>query len=117
MSRLLEQQLGKAYDPNINWTSIMRSRAGHGPFKASSLENAAFTFTRRDTAETFTHFLIHIGYLNAALWKRLPPTYHIEVAATAGNVFAPFVWSVPQFERVRNSFSLYSTVLAIYSVC
>jgi hypothetical protein len=117
MSRLLEQQLGKAYDPNIHWTSIMRSRAGYGPFKASSLENAAFTFTGRDTAETFTDFLTHIGYLNARLWKGFPPTYHIEVAATAGNVFAPFVWSVPQFERVRTFFSLYSRVPANSSIC
>jgi hypothetical protein len=91
MSRLLEQQLGKAYDPKIHWTSIMKSRAGHGPFKGSSLENAAFTFTGKDTAETFTDFLVHTGYLNARLWKGFPPTYHIEVAATAGNVSAPFV--------------------------
>jgi hypothetical protein len=117
MSRLLEQQLGKAYNPNIHWTSVMRSRAGHGSFKASALENAAFTFTGRDTAEIFTDFLAHIGYLNARLWKGFPPTYHIEVAATAGNVLAPFVWSVPQFERVRTFFSLHSKVLANYPVC
>ena len=99
-SQLLEQQLGNAYNPNVHWTSIMRSRAGFGPFESSSLDHAPFTFTRKNTADTFTDFLSHIGFSNARLWKEFPPTYHIEVAATAGDVFAPFVWSVPQFERV-----------------
>lgn len=84
MSRLLEEHLGAAYNPDVNWTSSLRSKAGFTPFSEDDDLDVS-TFTILDTAGQFSGFLARHGFKKAASWRPFP-TYHIEVIPSEGNL-------------------------------
>ncbi|KAI1092525.1 hypothetical protein F5B19DRAFT_502241 [Rostrohypoxylon terebratum] len=82
-SRLLDFHLGEAYSPEQHWTSVLRTRAGHTPYRRDS--KYVSTFTIDDVTGAFANFLIHSGYRDAYKWK-CNPTFHIELVATESAV-------------------------------
>jgi hypothetical protein len=72
VSTFLEKHLGEAYEPNVHWTSHLRSRSGHMPYEMRNLGVSTFTVT--EGSGTFTKFLTERGYSPAASWWS-SPTY------------------------------------------
>lgn len=86
--------------PDIHWTSKYRTRAGHSPYNDG--ENTASTFTIPDQSGVLTAFLIRAEVLDARFLNlRPPPTYHLEVKSSRGEIESEFTLNSAQFERVR----------------
>ncbi|KAH6672306.1 hypothetical protein B0J14DRAFT_70569 [Halenospora varia] len=101
LSKILRTQLGSSFHPQSQWTSSLRTRAGHAPFMGDFRTHSSFTLTKYEGALAFTKFLVQSGYLPAQSWRETPPTYHLEVACTFGDTSSSFVWSIAQLERAR----------------
>lgn len=100
-SKLFERHLGKHFDPLKHWTSSLRTRAGL-PAPEKSSGKAAFTIAGAH-ALAVTKLLITQGYSQAEIWKDMKPTYHFEVAASAGDADSTFIWSTGELKRVSGA--------------
>ncbi|PMD64854.1 uncharacterized protein K444DRAFT_554213 [Hyaloscypha bicolor E] len=106
-SNLFQNALGKQYDPEIHWTSLLRHRAGYKPFTGDTGTSASFTISDRRTAQKVAEFLTESGYWAAVCWKDPmnsltgPPTFHFDIAVTPGDEKSTFSWDTSQLERMR----------------
>ncbi|KAF8849225.1 hypothetical protein BDZ45DRAFT_240473 [Acephala macrosclerotiorum] len=95
--KVLAETLGQNYNPRQHWTSIRRAKAKFPAFHPKN--NAAFVFS--DTSGSFTQLLASHEFPTAKNWITRPPTYHIDVKATRGDLKSEFVISQQEFERAR----------------
>lgn len=99
VSELFKDQLRGFYDPEIHWTSILRTRAG-----LTMLDDitgtSPFTFADRQIATEMLSFLKYLGREVPRSWEWQPPTFHIETAVCGGHGNDPFIWSADQVNRV-----------------
>ena len=103
MSKVFQVYLGQAYNPERDWTSELRSRSGYKPFKGST-GCAAFTMRNPKILDQMTAFVIEYGQSQAPNWEKNLranlPTYHVELAVSAGGKASPFVINSSQIEKV-----------------
>lgn len=99
-SQMFEKSLKGIYDPELHWTSDLRSRAG---FKSTiSGDGSPFTFSGHKATDAVTDLLIQNGVSQTALWRDTIMTYHFEIAASTGNRSSAFIWGTAQIERVSS---------------
>lgn len=91
--------MGEKYLPEEHWTSPLRTKAGLSPIPSPTPTQSSFTI--KDIDGIWTMAVAKLGYPDAGAWASRPPTWHIEVKTTRGPVTEEFVFSGPQFERVR----------------
>ncbi|KAG0645662.1 hypothetical protein D0Z07_8708 [Hyphodiscus hymeniophilus] len=96
----LAETLGQSYNPSQHWTSKLRSKANIPTF--SNDQKATSTFKFADVSGTFTQLLKDGQYPGASSWVTHPPTYHIDVKSTRGDVHSEFYVSPVQFQRARD---------------
>ena len=105
MSKVLQAYLGQVYNPERDWTSSLRSKSGHQPFKNSTL-CAAFTMRDPKILDQMTAFVVKYGHSQAPNWKENlganTPVYHLDLAVSAGSKTSSFVITSSQVERVSN---------------
>jgi len=76
--------VGESYSPANNWTSILRSRAGHPPYTYSyKAMGCPTTFTMNDKTGRLLEFLRSAGYAKASTWKS-GIKFHVEVSTSEG---------------------------------
>ncbi|KAF2178653.1 hypothetical protein K469DRAFT_754481 [Zopfia rhizophila CBS 207.26] len=95
VSKLLEKHLGKKYDPNTQWTSHYRQRAGHRSFKMRKKSMTTFTLYN---GSAMTEFLIRSG--SGWRWKGNYPHHHILVKTTKGGQESPFIISPGDMDMI-----------------
>ncbi|PQE10655.1 heterokaryon incompatibility protein [Rutstroemia sp. NJR-2017a BBW] len=104
ISKLLYTYLGLAYDPERDWTSKLRRRAGYKLFEDSA-PCAAFTMRDPKIRELMTAFVIKYGQSQTSNWKENlranPPVYHLDLAVNAGSRTSSFVITTSQVERMQ----------------
>ena len=99
--------LGGAYDPERDWTSLLRVRSGYNPHIESFWDPSA-DFTLRDsvTRENMVRFLLEHGRSNTPGWENHlranSAVYHIDVAVTSGSKHSRFTISSNTLERVSH---------------
>lgn len=79
--------MGDAYLPNLHWTSIFRSKAGHQPCSISAEE--ASTFTIQDTENQLQEFF-HLHNHEKARHISTQSTFHLQVAISSGSFDSSF---------------------------
>ncbi|EXJ66070.1 uncharacterized protein A1O5_10684 [Cladophialophora psammophila CBS 110553] len=99
ISRLLEDVLGDAYQPDRHWTSTMRRQLNHTPFENSIEETT--TFTVDGDTRPLTELLIRSSYKAAEAWRDHRPVYHIEVQTSAGGLHSKFTMSSAKVDLAR----------------
>jgi hypothetical protein len=92
--------LNTNYDANVHWTSKHRQSAGFSAYTQPDGVKASFTIN--DVGGLFTKMLEESGNPHAADWKYDPPTYHIEVKSTVGDMNSRFHITPKEFDRVRH---------------
>ena len=96
VSEMFKVQFGGIYDPEVHWTSNLRTRAGIPPLKKIT-DESPFTFADNWIA---TETLLYLLDLGLTTLRSSPPTFHIETAVCGGHGDDPFVWSADQVNRV-----------------
>ena len=107
-SQLFGVYLGSAYRPSEHWTSELRTRAGIPYLEAytKNYTNASpFTIRDRQASKAVTNFLVENGRPEAKRWEQTFPTYHFEIAPSAGGWHSPFVWQSNSLERVSQKWT------------
>ncbi|KAI1094358.1 hypothetical protein F5B19DRAFT_490478 [Rostrohypoxylon terebratum] len=97
-SHFLKGRIGGTYNPIDHWTNDLRNRAGLPTF----VERDVSPFTIKDEAasQDMTKFLVSIGHQHLQ-WNNSPPTYHLEIAVSSGDMDSAFVWSSSQLRRMQ----------------
>lgn len=101
MSQYFEEQLSH-YDPNVHWTSPLRTRAGYKSF-GNCNDSAAFTFMEKNISSQITEILALKGHMDAISGKLNGPVYHVEVVVNPDRRSTSFPLRLSQLERVRSS--------------
>lgn len=99
-SEFFERYIGSAYTPVTHWTSVLRSRAG---LKCTDDfgDRAPFTMTGLRASRAVRRFLVENGYTEASQWDQTSPTYHFDIAPSAGDWHSPFACSTSKLELMR----------------
>ncbi|KNG86301.1 hypothetical protein ANOM_005935 [Aspergillus nomiae NRRL 13137] len=101
VSEFLRHVLGSAYDPDIHWTSPLRTRLGHAPFTVQDNFPMSGFYIDAQTGQAMTDFLKANSVKRAAEWAYLPPDYRIDVQTTVDGASAPFSWSALDLDMAR----------------
>lgn len=96
VSEFFKAQFRGTYDPQVHWTSNLRTRAGI-PLLKDITDESPFTLADNQIATEMLWFLIDLGLTTL---RSSPPTFHIETAVCGGHGNDPFVWSADQVIRV-----------------
>lgn len=86
--------------PEEHWTSNLRTKAGLPP---PAYCDGLFAFTLKDTQGVFTDIVSRAGCPEAGAWKTRPPTWHIVVKTTRGQLTEEFRLSAAQFDKVSSA--------------
>jgi hypothetical protein len=89
------------FNPEVHWTSQRRISAGHSAPEAT---DDTFAFTINDTegvSGVWTEIMACSGYPAARAWRARPPTWHIIVKTTRGNLSEEFSLTAVQFDKTR----------------
>ncbi|RFU27993.1 hypothetical protein B7463_g8347, partial [Scytalidium lignicola] len=98
VAKFLEREFPNFYNPDVHWTSPLRSRARYSNYK--SRDDSEATFTLRHAA-IFTEFLVKYGYDQAKHWSNTSIIYHLEVQTTKGDCNASFQIRQKSFDIAR----------------
>ncbi|KIW22318.1 uncharacterized protein PV07_12215 [Cladophialophora immunda] len=104
VSEELRRMLNNGYDPDVHWTSSLRTRNGHKAFIRGQNTNgksklyASFTIT--DTSGMFSRYVAEC-YPEARRWIKRPPVYHLDVRTTKGDLASEFSYSNAQWKMAR----------------
>ena len=79
-----------------NWTSELRTHAGHQPFMTISVAD----FQYEDAEGVLTELLY--GESQREAWKGMWPVYYLEVKTTSDSAYVPFHVSPTQLATVRD---------------
>ncbi|KAH8698045.1 hypothetical protein GQ44DRAFT_733432 [Phaeosphaeriaceae sp. PMI808] len=96
--------LGKAYDPERDWTSELRSGFGYTAF---THETPCAPFTLRDptVAGRMADFIVKYGRSKTPKWpdklRKNATVYHLDLAVSTGDKRSSFVGTTAQIERMR----------------
>ncbi|KAJ4290882.1 hypothetical protein N0V90_010078 [Kalmusia sp. IMI 367209] len=103
IARLLQIHLGQIFDPERDWTSKFRERAGHSYFSAQ-YPKAPFILGDIETRARMTEFLIKYGVSTSSEWQKKlnewRPKYHVDVVCSAGGEGGLFVMHAKWLERL-----------------
>jgi hypothetical protein len=110
-SNFLASILKRAYEPTQHWTSQRRD----AKYEAYDILNcdeheASFTIPDQDLGGRFTIFILENGIDCSAEWLETPPTYHVIVAGTTGDLDASFPLTNEEWSLVRNNPLAHSTL-------
>jgi hypothetical protein len=90
----------------LHWTSDLWSRSGYSDFQYSE-PYSPFVISNRNASKKVTNFLLRYGQSYSPSWRAdlqaTLPTYHFEIAVTAGNKTSSFVSTSAQLDRVSFS--------------
>ncbi|OAL17688.1 hypothetical protein AYO22_11344 [Fonsecaea multimorphosa] len=104
VSEELRRMLNTAYDPNLHWTSNLRTRNRHKPFirerNSHGKSRLYATFTLADTSGMFSRYVAEC-YPEARRWIKRPPVYHLDVRTTKGDLSSEFCYSNAQWKMAR----------------
>jgi len=98
--RVLTETLNNNYNAQQHWTSKYRTRANFPRFYFNGNETPSFKF--KDVGASFTQLLAKEDFPGAKDWVKSPPTYHIDVKSTRGDIHAQFTITPAQFQRARD---------------
>lgn len=75
----------------------------HSGIKVDRVEGDRSPFILKGAALSarVTDFLMEKGISTVGQWRHMGPTYHFEVAISAGGVYDSFNWTTSQLKRVR----------------
>lgn len=100
MHKVLAETLHNNYNAQENWTSKYRTKAKFPRFYSNGAENPSFKF--KDVGASFTQLLAKEDFPGAKNWMKSPPTYHIDVKSTRGDIHSQFTVTPAQFQRARD---------------
>lgn len=83
----------------MNWTSVLRTKAGHSFYERTDEWVSAFTIDNE--SDRFAQMLLRLGYQKASRWKRRT-RFHIDVVTTEGGLDeTEFYLNAEQLKKVR----------------
>src|ERR1700733_11119029 len=100
--------MGNVYQPNVNWTSALRSKAGHQPYSAS-IDDAS-TFTIIDTDDRLQNFLLQYDRKNAQPIST-HTVFHLQVAVSYGPFCSSFKLESNHVRKVKSTPRSFSSSL------
>ncbi|OAP55444.1 hypothetical protein AYL99_10417 [Fonsecaea erecta] len=104
VSEELRRMLSTAYDPDVHWTSSLRTRNGHKVFvrerNSDGKTKLYASFTVTDTSGMFSRYVAEC-YPEAKRWVKRPPVYHLDVRTTTGDLASEFAYSNSQWKMAR----------------
>ncbi|KAI8664650.1 HET domain-containing protein [Fusarium keratoplasticum] len=95
ISQLFEKNLGRAYNPVKHWTSPLREQNALADHQNAS----PFTLSGSGLSDRVTDFLMENRISNIAEWHNWRPTFHFELAVSAGGPTDSFEWMSTQLTR------------------
>ena len=117
VSHELTRMLGSAYSPDAHWTSDLRTRNAHKQFvpmrNSEGKKKMYATFTLHDTTKMFTRYLAQ-SYPPAAQWMGKPPTYHLDVKTTRGDMSSEFSYDNDQVRMVSSQLGPSSILCVLF---
>ncbi|OAL50739.1 hypothetical protein IQ07DRAFT_680093 [Pyrenochaeta sp. DS3sAY3a] len=100
MSEFFRKHVGTMYNPNVHWTSALRTREGHEQFNGQN-DHSSFTFADPATSSQITDILRKNGDQDATSGRLRNPVYHFEVAVIPREQNALFQLHIQKFDRMR----------------
>lgn len=90
------------YFVSQHWTSPLQPRNGRWCSEPSGDfgDSSPFTLSGVKLSAKMSDFLVASGTQEASRWRSSYPTYHLELAISAGDIDAPFSWKSAQVDRV-----------------
>ncbi|KAJ3456983.1 hypothetical protein MRS44_014124 [Fusarium solani] len=103
VSQLLDTMFQRDYFVSQHWTSPLQPRNGRWCSRSSGDfgDSSPFTLAGVKLSAKMTDFLVANGIQEASRWRSSYPTYHIELAISAGDIDAPFSWKSAQVDRAE----------------
>lgn len=101
LSRVFRKNVGELYQPDLHWTSALRTRAGYAEYVPEYGGQASpFTLSGKGVSNAVMDFLENSAALQVAQWRTSTPTYHFELALSVGSGVETFEWTTSQLDRV-----------------